>query len=253
MTPQSKPFLGEGGEWIINAIKRNPEGLLLLAAGAVLMMRTNSPQPSRPASADAGYRETRGASDEMASQMTNAVTDTARRTVDAASSYVSTASDTARQTMDAAKSYASSAAEYADQARRKVEEQSDRMVRQTRSIAQSVLQNQPLAVIAGGLVAGAALAAAFPPTGLEKETLGPVGNEMSKAAERFGDQVKHATAKAGEKLKSVAEERGLHTEGLKEVAGEVVDTFKASMAERPERSSESAAASARPDSVGRNG
>jgi hypothetical protein len=252
MNPQSKPFLGEGGQWILNMIKRNPEGLLLVAAGAVLMMRTNSPQPSRPAAVDYAYRETSGASVERTSEMTDAITDTARRTVDAASSYASRASDAARETMDTAKSYASSASEYANQARRKVEEQSDRMVRQTRNIAQGVLQNQPLAIVAGGLAAGAALAAAFPPTVLEKETLGPVGNEMSKAAEHFGDQVKHATAKAGEKLKSAAEERGLHTEGLKDVAGEVVDTFKASMTERPERKSESAA-SARSDNVGRNG
>ena len=252
MNAQSKPLLGDGGEWILDTIKRNPEGLLLLAAGAVLMMRTSSPQRARSASVDTAYRETRRASDEMASQMTDAVKDTARRTMDAASSYASTASESVRQTMDAAKSYASSATEYADKARRKVGEQSDQMVRQTRSMAQRVLQNQPLAIVAAGLAAGAALAATFPPTELERETLGPVGNEMSKAAERFGDQVKQATAKAGEKLKDAAEERGLHTEGLKDVAGEVVDTFKASMAGRPEQASGSSAA-ARPDSVGRSG
>ena len=155
--------------------------------------------------------------------------------MDAASSYASTASDTARQTMDAAKSYASSAVEYADQAKRVIGEQSDRVVRQTQSVAQGVLQNQPLAIVAAGLAAGAALAAAFPPTELEKETLGPVGDQMSKAAERFGDQLKQATAKAGEKLKTAAEERGLHTEGLKDVAGEVVDTFTASMTGQAEQ------------------
>ena len=42
MITQSRPLLGDGGEWIFNAIKRNPEGLLLLAAGAVLMMRASS-------------------------------------------------------------------------------------------------------------------------------------------------------------------------------------------------------------------
>jgi hypothetical protein len=229
MTMQSRPLLGDGGAWIFNAIKRNPEGLLLLAAGAVLMMRTNSPQSSQAASNDAAYGPTKDTASKTAGQMADAVTDTARRkTMDAASSYASTASDTARQTMDAAKSYASSAVEYADQAKRVVGEQSDRVVRQTRSVAQGVLQNQPLAIVAAGLVAGAALAAAFPPTELEKETLGPVGDQMSKAAERFGHQLKQATSKAGEKLKTAAEERGLHTEGLKDVAGEVVDTFKAS-------------------------
>ena len=235
MSAQSRPLLADGGEWIFNAIKRNPEGLLLLAAGAVLMMRTSLPRSSRAASIDATHGPTQGGASKPASQMADVVTDGARRTMDAASSYASAVSDTARQTMDAAKSYASSAAEYADQAKRVVGEQSDRVVRQTRSMAQGVLQNQPLAIVAAGLAAGAALAAAFPPTELEKETLGPVGDQMSKVAERFGDQLKQATSKAGEKLKTAAEERGLHTEGLKDVAGEVVDTFTASMTGQAEQ------------------
>jgi hypothetical protein len=253
MNAQSRPLLGDGGEWIFNAIKKNPEGLLLLAAGAVLMMRTSSPQSSSRSSIDtaAAYgRAPDAASKTTTSPMADAVTDSARRTMDAASSYASTASDTARQTMDAAKSYASSAGEYADQAKRVVGEQSDRVVRQTRSMAQGVLQNQPLAILAAGLAAGAALAAAFPPTELEKETLGPVGDQMSKTAERFGHQLKQATAKAGEKLKTAAEERGLHTEGLKDVAAEVVDTFKASMTGQAEQND--MGPTARPDSVDRS-
>ena len=250
MSTQSRPLLGDGGEWIFNAIKRNPEGLLLLAAGAVLMMRTSPPQSSRAASIDATHGPTQGAASKPASQMADVVTDGARRTMDATSSYASAASDTARQTMDAAKSYASSAAEYADQAKRVVGEQSDRVVRQTRSVAQSVLQNQPLAIVAAGLAAGAALAAAFPPTELEKETLGPVGDQVSRAAGRFGDQLKQATAKAGEKLKTAVEERGLHSEGLKDVAGEVVATFKASMTGQAEQNDMGPAP--RPDSVDRS-
>jgi hypothetical protein len=249
MSLQSGPLLGDGGEWIINAIKRNPEGLLLLAAGAVLMMRTNSPQSShQAASIGAAYGPTKDTASRTAAQMGDAVTDSARRPMGAASSDASTASDTARRTVDAAKSYASSAVEYAGQAKRAVGEQSDRVIQQTRSMAQGVLQNQPLAIVAVGLAAGAALAAAFPPTGLEKETLGPVGDQMSKAAERFGDQLKQATSKAGERLKTAAEERGLHTEGLKDVAGEVVDTFKASMTGQAEQSNDRGPAR-RPDSV----
>jgi hypothetical protein len=117
-------------------------------------------------------------------------------------------------------------------------------------VAQSVLQNQPLAIVAAGLAAGAALAAAFPPTELEKETLGPVGDQVSRAAGRFGDQLKQATAKAGEKLKTAVEERGLHSEGLKDVAGEVVETFKASMTGQAEQNDMGPAP--RPDSVDRS-
>ena len=242
MSAQSRPLFGDGGEWILNVIKRNPEGLLLLAAGAVLMMRTNTPESS--AAVHGGIQ---GAAGKTASEVTEAVTNSAQRTMDAASSYASTTSDIARQTMDTARSYASSAAEYAGQAKRVVEDQSDRAVRQTRSMAQGVLQNQPLAIVAAGLAAGAALAAAFPPTKLEKEALGPVGDQMSKAAARFGDQLKQATTKAGDRLKTAAEERGLHTEGLKDVAGEVVDTFKASM------TGQTTHTRAHPDSVDRSG
>jgi hypothetical protein len=78
--------------------------------------------------------------------------------------------------------------------------------------------------------------------------LGPMGDQMSKAAERVGDQLKQATMKAGEKLKSTAEERGLDSEGLKEMASEVADTFRTSMTGHPEDKDESA--SSAPGSAG---
>ncbi|HEX3342457.1 MAG TPA: hypothetical protein VHT68_25155 [Pseudolabrys sp.] len=244
--------LEDSGEWILKTIKRNPEALLLLAAGAVLMMRTNVPQSIRAASMDAAYGTTPDAAGRSASAFAETVTDTARRTMDTAASYASTASETARQTMDAAKSYASSAGEFAGEARRKVGEQSDRVVRQTRSMAEGVLQNQPLAIVMAGLAAGAALAAALPPTELEKETLGPMGDQMSKAAERVGDQLKQASMKAGERLKSAAEERGLHAQGLKDVASEVADTFKTSMKGQPEQTNDGGPAT-QPANAGRSG
>jgi hypothetical protein len=218
MSTSSRPVFNDGAVWVLNAIKKNPEGLLLLAAGAVLMMRTHV-SPS-------------GASESMA-----AARDQSFRAPTAADT-AETVTNAARQTMDAAQSYASSAAssasEYAGIARRAVGEQSERIVRQTQSVAQGVVQNQPLAIALAGLAAGAALAAAFPATDLEKQTLGPMGDQMSKAAERVGDQLKQATAKAGEKLKSAAEERGLHAQGLRDVASEVVDTFKETMKGDPE-------------------
>jgi hypothetical protein len=252
MSAQSRQLLGDGGEWILNTIKRNPEGLLLLAAGAVLMLRTNSHQSSQTTSMDAAYNTTRDEASNLTSKVAETVSETARRTTDAVGSYASAVSDTARQTFDAAKSYASSAAEYAGEAGRKVGEQSDRVARQTRSTAQGVIQNQPLAIMAAGLAAGVALAATFPPTELEKETLGPAGDQVSKAAERVGDQLKQATMKAGEKLKSAAEERGLHTEGLKDVANEVAETFKTSMRRQPEQASDGGPAP-QPDSASRSG
>jgi hypothetical protein len=63
MSAHSGPLLGNGGEWILNTVKRNPEGLLLLAAGAILMMRTGGSQSSRGASRDAAYDHTRAAAE----------------------------------------------------------------------------------------------------------------------------------------------------------------------------------------------
>ena len=211
MNAQSRSFLTDNGEWMLNAIKRNPEGLLLLAAGAVLMLRTGARASGAAQSMAAAY-----------GQKPETYSGAVRKTFDAAV-------DAAQQTVNAASSYASAASDYADKARRTVGEQSERISRQTQSAASSILQNQPLAIVMAGIAAGAAVAAAFPPTDLERETLGPIGDEMSKAAERFGDQLKEATTKAGETLKTAADQRGLNAEGLKEVADEVVDTFKSSI------------------------
>ena len=211
MNAQSRSFLTDNGEWMLNAIKRNPEGLLLLAAGAVLMLRTGTRASGAAQSMAAAY-----------GQKPETYSGAVRKTFDAAA-------DAAQQTLDTATSYASAASDYADKARRTVGEQSERISRQTQSAASSILQNQPLAIVMAGIAAGVAIAAAFPPTDLERDTLGPIGGQMSKAAERFGDQLKEATTKAGETLKTAADQRGLNTEGLKEVAGEVVDTFKSSI------------------------
>ena len=52
---------------------------------------------------------------------------------------------------------------------------------------------------------------------------------MYQAAQRVGGQLKDATAKAGEVLKNAADERGLNTDGLKEVASELADAFSSAM------------------------
>ena len=92
-----------------------------------------------------------------------------------------------------------------------------------------VLQDQPLVVALAGMAAGAAVAAAFPTTDFEKETLGPLGEQVSDAASRVGEQLKEATVKAGEKLKNVVDEKGLNSSGLKDVASEVAGAFSGSM------------------------
>ena len=227
MTVQSSSALADSGEWIVNAIKRNPEGLLLLAAGAALLLRTGARTSRVAQSMAAAYGNERHSSgSSRVAEGTNAV----RETFDTASEA---ASDAVRRTLDTAASYASTAADYADSARRTVGEQSERITRQTQSVFRTILQDQPLAIVAAGIAAGVAVAATFPPTQLEKDTLGPLGDEMSKAAGEFGEQVKQASTKAGEKLKTAADQRGLNTETLREVADEALETFKSSMKGQP--------------------
>jgi hypothetical protein len=217
------------GGWITNVVTRNPEGLLLLAAGAALLLRSGRGQrrsytPAFPARAESqqGWRE------DAESGISQRVGDTARR----AGEYVSEVTDKVSET---ARSYASSAAEYADEATRFAAERSKRVADQARDTADYVVREQPWAVALTGLLAGAAVAAAFPPTRIERRTLGEFGERLRSAAESMGDRVMEAGVQAGERLGQVAEERGLTSEGLKEAARDVGETFSSAL-ERGEAS-----------------
>jgi hypothetical protein len=78
------------------------------------------------------------------------------------------------------------------------------------------------------LAAGAAVAAAFPATRFERETLGPAGKRLSEAASDAGERLTEAASAAGERLMTTAEDKGLNKEGLKEVARDVAGTFEKS-------------------------
>jgi hypothetical protein len=243
---------GLSADWLMSAVKKNPEGLLLLAAGCALLFRTRS---SRSSQSSYGYRsypsgqgehgprmEQRGrgrkdwempegmsgAADtarEYASNVGKTVGETARSYASAAAEYA----DQARQTVsETARSYASAAGEYADHARQTIMHQSGRIAEQTQSTIERIVREQPLAVAIAGAAAGAALAAAFPATRMEREALGPAGKRLSEAATDAGDRLSKAASAAGERLMSAAEERGVNAEGLKEVARDVAGSFEKS-------------------------
>src|SRR5262249_38826228 len=145
-------------------------------------------------------------------------------------------SDALDQVSETVSSYASTASNYADQARRTIGDQSQHVMQQTQSAFQGtfdrVLRDQPLVVAFAGLAAGgAALAAAFPATEVEKETLGPVGERAVEAAADVGGRLKDAASEATDTLKQSAERRGLTADGLKEVASEVAGAFSDRMTE----------------------
>jgi ElaB/YqjD/DUF883 family membrane-anchored ribosome-binding protein len=214
MSRQSQPATAATVDQVIGAITRNPEGLLLLAAGAALLMRKSA---SAFTASTAGQQRSPGV-------------DALKKAASETKDY---ASDMAERTRDTVGSVASSASEYASEARRAVGEQSERVIQNAQSAFQGtverVLQDRPLMVAIAGLAAGVAVATAFPATDFEKDTLGPVGEQVSDAASRVGDQVKEAASNASDALKSAAEKRGLNADGLKEVATEVAESFGRAM------------------------
>ncbi len=181
MNDRSNLSANGSAEWLLGTIKNKPEGLLLLAAGCALLMRTGSRSGS-----------------------------------------VSNVGDTVSE---AAEGYVAATADYADKARRVVADQSGRIASQTQNTIGQIVREQPLAVALAGLAAGAAIAAAFPATQMERDTLGMVGKRATEAAAAAGQRVGDAASAARDQLKSAAEERGLNPDGLKEVARDVASTI----------------------------
>ena len=230
------------GKWIMGTVTRNPEGLLLLAAGVALLMRSgrgpsvgrNSFSGRNEGQYRAGRQDSASGISERASGIRERVGEAARRAgeyvsgaTERAGEYVSEATDKVSET---AGSYASSASEYANEAARIAAERSRRMADQVRDTADYLVREQPWAVALTGLLAGAAVAAAFPSTRLERRTLGEVGERLRSAAGTMGEQVMEAGMQAGERLNEVAEERGLTSEGLKQAARDVGETFSSALA-----------------------
>jgi hypothetical protein len=227
----------QAGDWLLGTARRHPEALLLLAAGCCLMMRSGSSSSKAPARSqfdrddwDEQRGLARGSSAGNASaQMRRASSEMGERASRVAESAADYASDMKDRVADTARSYAETAADFADDARRRVSEGSARLGRQAQSTLQTtmtrVLRDQPLAVAVAGLAAGAAIAAVFPSTEIEERTFGSAGESLRDAAQKGGERVKDAAVKAGERLKDAAEVRGLSTEGLKDLAGDVADTF----------------------------
>ena len=221
---------GLSADWLMSAVKKNPEGLLLLAAGCALLFRTGSSRSRQWSHGHQSYpsgqgqhgprmehRGSGGKDWEMPEGMSRAA-DTARE-------YASNVGKTVGET---ARSYASAAGEYADHASQTIRDQSGRIAEQTQSMIERIVREQPLAVAIAGAAAGAALAAAFPSTRMERETLGPTGKRLSEAATSAGEKLSKAASAAGERLMSAADERGVNAEGLKEVARDVAGSFEKS-------------------------
>lgn len=205
---------------IMGVIKANPEGLLLLAAGGALLMRSGS---ARSQTRSDGNQHPEYGSQRIRS---GGIGDAASETADRARRYVADVGSTVSET---AKDYASSIGSYADDAQRAVVDGSEHLYEQARTTVQGafsrVLKEQPLGLALLGLAAGAAVASVLPRTSVERETLGVVGERVTEFAGTVRENLGEAASQAGEKLKQVADEHGLNSEGLKEAAQEVAGAF----------------------------
>jgi hypothetical protein len=249
--PYADDFPQAGGR-LLAAARRNPEALLLLAAGCCLLMRSGGSVfrgTSRVRYDDTGHGHRPDLRRAAQGPASSTVREGLSRAADSAAEY---ASDIKDRVSDAASSYTEAVADFAQDASHNMSERTSRLTRQAQSTLESgmdrVLREQPLAVVMAGLAAGAAVAAVFPRTEIEDRTLGPAGESLRQAAGKAAEKVKDAAGKAGERLKSAADERGLTTEGLKEVAGEVTETFTSAVSGKPNDQSRGTTAAQSPAS-----
>jgi hypothetical protein len=218
-------------DWLLDAVKSNPEGLLFLAAGCALLLRSGGALPASRSGRAASGSESEADARPAAAARDWGVAENLSQAADSARAY---ATEMNEKITGAARSYASAASDYADEARRTMADQSGRVLRDTQQTLQQtfsrMLQDQPLAVAAAGLAAGAAVAAAFPATEIERRTLGAAGERFKDVA---AERLKDATTRAGEKFMSAADERGLNKDGLRDLTRDVAGAFGSALSGEP--------------------
>ena len=221
---------GQGtSDWLMGAVRSNPEGLLLLAAGCALLLRSGSSKGVGKA-ADRSVRSLAPlAVNALAKHINSGGQSAGSRTAFhrqpkvPASMPRTSARPSAIKRVPMLPPWATRPAltppPWANTLMTHGGIRTRWSGRRGSTLQGSVsrlLQEQPLALAAAGLAAGAMVAATFPATAVERRTLGPAGERLSEAASSAGQQLSQAASKAGERLMSVAEERGLNTQGLKE-------------------------------------
>ena len=215
---------GQAGDWLIGAAKRNPEALLVLAAGAALFLRGRNGQASPSRSYGAQTSPSRSYYDDEASRQPTSgrasgplsrVAEGASGLAEGAKDY---ASDVTERISSTAGSYASAVSKFADDTRQTVTSQASRFAGQAQSTVQhgfaQMLREQPLALAGLGLAADA-----------EEQAFGPAREALMSAANQVGDSVKSAAGEAGEQLKQAVSDKGLNTDALKGLARDVAGNF----------------------------
>jgi hypothetical protein len=209
---------GTTGDWLVGAARRNPEALLVIAAGCALLLRKGSSLMSNGSSYEHTYDDSEEdfESDRPRSHARGAVSEA----ISGATEYVS---DVSSRVYDTASSYASTAAEYAQEGRR----QAARLSSRAQSTASQVWREQPFAVAGLGLAAGAAVAALLPPTRTERRVFVQASEALVEAGGRTIESAKEAAGQVAERLQGGAAEIG--AAGVREIAREAAQTFVGSV------------------------
>lgn len=194
----------DAGEWLISTAKRNPEALLVIAAGCALLMRGGmSSYPSTEQSAGApgpGGSWNVSRQTEEPSAIGGDIKD---RIVEAGSSVTERGAEMVR-TLSTHTSHIAGRAQST-----------------LSSGFGQLLREQPLALVAAGLAVGAAVAALLPATELEERTLGGARDAIADMAGKVGENLVEAAKDAGQQLTQKVTERA--TEEFREVAKDVVE------------------------------
>jgi hypothetical protein len=188
---------------------------------------------------DAAGRVSGYASD-AGNRVADYASETGQRVADSASTYASSLQRNLADGASAVSDYASevgrniserasAVSDYAGDMGRSMADQAHRFSDGTRAAVESsfgyVLREQPLAIAVIGLAAGASLAALFPRTEVEAKAFRPAGEAIADTAAKVKNNLMESAGEAGERIKQRAAERGLNTEGLKEMAQEVAGAF----------------------------
>jgi hypothetical protein len=198
--------VSKASDWLWGAVANNPEGLLLLAAGGVLLMRKSGAAGRRPRAPQSHDIHRRSG------------TSGSRLHEEGGSALESIAGSTSNYARAASRAASDGAAALVGQAQSTFSRGLDR-----------ALDEQPLLVALGGLAAGAAMAAILPTTNLEREALGPFGGQLSEEASRLGDQLKETASKAAGTLKTGVQEHILEPDGVKKIVSEVTEVLRDGM------------------------
>jgi hypothetical protein len=196
----------DAGEWLLSTAKRNPEALLVLAAGCALLMRSRGSFSQAPVQGAGGVSSSAPWGVSRATEKASAVaTDLKDRIVEAGSSVTEQAGEMAKT----------------------VSAQTTQIATQAQSMVSTgfghLLREQPLVLVALGLAAGAAAAVLLPATEMEERTLGGARDAISGIAGKVGDNLIAAATDAGQRLTQGVTERAV--EGLKELAQDVAGQF----------------------------